>query len=428
MKEQKQNDVLNDLENANLEESYIINENASKKRNNARDWIRTVALMSCFFIAAFAIFSIPNIKKLFSPSLPTYDTPILSAYEIKDMIIFPKQNDFAGPVFSLVIFEEDSDKELVLNSIPDTEYSEIYRYKGGNATFKDMYAKNMLYAASNGKISDITEAEPTSIDGYDEAYAIDQSTFIEFYYYDSYSAEIRINQKYDKDSHTFSITFNKSSYSLDMDMSDSELEAALEPLKNDLFEIFNVSFSDVKISQSSHIRSIVYCDDPEAIQDSDRVVITLITDQRIMLTYCSPKPYFEEKNKEHIANAKLISLEDAEELLYKGYFYCCYGTSDHCPLCMSESIGRIYFDRYDHVSFEYSHRGDSEGYEYAIGIPYYVFYKEVSDEEYLKWLKGDYFNPNNAYEVTETVYVRAYVPAIEVSGYADYFASKAQLN
>ena len=42
MKEQKQNDVLNDLENANLEESYIINENASKKRNNARDWIRTL--------------------------------------------------------------------------------------------------------------------------------------------------------------------------------------------------------------------------------------------------------------------------------------------------------------------------------------------------------------------------------------------------
>ena len=145
-----------------------------------------------------------------------------------------------------------------------------------------------------------------------------------------------------------------------------------------------------------------------------------------MLTYCSPKPYFEEKNKEHIANAKLISLEDAEELLYNGYFYCCYGTSCDCPLCQKDQETRIYFDRYDHVSFEYSHGGDSDGYEYAIGIPYYVFYKEVSDEEYLKWLHGEYHD--SWPEVKERVYVKAYVPAIKVSGYIDYFTSKAQLN
>ena len=79
-----------------------------------------------------------------------------------------------------------------------------------------------------------------------------------------------------------------------------------------------------------------------------------------------------------------ISLEEAEELLKKGYVFC-----GGCPFCMAEN-DIVDFTDYDGVGLE--HRGN---------IPFYTFYKSVGD---------------GAFAYTS-------VPAIRVSGLEEYFST-----
>lgn len=427
MKDTDKNDALNN------------DVNVLKKKTTKKEWLRAISLFACFCIVAGTVFSIPTIQKHLKhlKRVPTYDEPMFSAYEIEDMITYVQRNDFMGPLNSLVVFQEDDDEELVINPITDEQYAEIYRYKGGKSAFRRLFLKEMIYAASNGEVTEIPEKIPTSTSTRIEDYAAGENTLVELRFNDNfndrYSAVFKLTLQDDEDSKGGKLTFNQKNYCFDANMSDTEIEQSLTPLKNDLSEIFNVSYSEIKINRHNSYWNIYFYNKTSTDDDflESRVnldyIEIMIQHNKILITYGTPITLFEEKHKEHIANAKLISLEDAAELLYKGYYYCCKHDSCHCPLCQSDQVGKVNFDRYDHVSFDYSHNSYNESYEYEIGIPYYVFYRSLSDEEYLTWLHGDYYDPNNAYEVNETVYVRAYVPAIEVSGYEEYFAEKAYL-
>ena len=69
--------------------------------------------------------------------------------------------------------------------------------------------------------------------------------------------------------------------------------------------------------------------------------------------------------------------------------------------------GKVDFEGYDFVDIEYVF-----GYEYetgnpTVGIPFYAFYKNIGTSE----------NGN-------TIYAKTYVPAVQVSGYDEYFESQ----
>jgi hypothetical protein len=96
----------------------------------------------------------------------------------------------------------------------------------------------------------------------------------------------------------------------------------------------------------------------------------------------------------------MISLKKAEELLCKGYVF----GGHSCPICMSEQ-SPVDFEEYDYVNLEYV-----RGYnEYSELIPFYAFYKYIGDDS-----GGN------------KVFAKTYVPAIEVSGYEEYFESQAK--
>jgi len=102
-----------------------------------------------------------------------------------------------------------------------------------------------------------------------------------------------------------------------------------------------------------------------------------------------------------IARTKMLTLEEAEELLYKGYVF----GGHTCKLCMAEQA-KVDFEGYDYVGLEYVFGKDNNYYD-TVGVPFYVFYKLIETEEL----------------ETHTVYTYAktYVPAVKVSGLDEYF-------
>lgn len=99
----------------------------------------------------------------------------------------------------------------------------------------------------------------------------------------------------------------------------------------------------------------------------------------------------------------MISLSDAEALLYNGYVF----GGHSCNLCMAAQ-DKISFKGYDYVGFEYVF-GRTAGGELTDGVPFYTFYKQI----------GTAKNGN-------LIYAKTYVPAIEVSGYEEYFEAQTE--
>jgi hypothetical protein len=105
-----------------------------------------------------------------------------------------------------------------------------------------------------------------------------------------------------------------------------------------------------------------------------------------------------------IGNAKKISLQDAEKLLYKGYVF----GGHSCPLCMATQE-KISFRGYDYVDIEYVFGYVNKTAKTQIAIPFYAFYKKIGTA------------PNG-----KLIYAKTYVPAIPVSGYTEYFEKQKE--
>ena len=72
-----------------------------------------------------------------------------------------------------------------------------------------------------------------------------------------------------------------------------------------------------------------------------------------------------------IAEAKRISLKDAEALLYNGYVF----GGHSCPLCMAAQ-DKVSFDGYDFVDMEYVFGVDTKTGKPTMAVPFYAFYKK----------------------------------------------------
>ena len=97
----------------------------------------------------------------------------------------------------------------------------------------------------------------------------------------------------------------------------------------------------------------------------------------------------------------MITLDQAEELLYKGYVF----GGHSCELCMLMQE-KVSFEGYDYVDVEYQY--DNEEHP-TVAIPFYAFYKNIGTAQ----------NGN-------TIYAKTLVCAIELSGYNEYFESQIE--
>lgn len=229
---------------------------------------------------------------------------------------------------------------------------------------------------------------------------------------------------------TGSISLGDVNVEVNQAKTDREILKELEVVQEKLFTIFGVEFADAKIVRKYDGYSeyganwlTVYFYDEEAhplnkmsetpISDYIRVGFdnfantsddilsdTILQDVSIM--YRQNRIDVNESYVER-EKLKMISLEDAEAMLCKGYVF----GGHSCPYCMAEQEA-VDFEGYDYVGMTYVTGWDDNGNETEC-VPFYVFYKYIELAE----------NGNQTYAKT-------YVPAIAVSGCEAYFESQKQ--
>ena len=215
---------------------------------------------------------------------------------------------------------------------------------------------------------------------------------------------------------------------IDQSQRDEEIIASLTSIKQKLFAIFGTEFSNAKVVRKYGYRSthgaetvhIYYYNEAahplnkvQTIPVTDYIVITfdnyenwtgdILSADKLIDAKIGYRKYrlTPESHYKTIGKGKLISLEEAEERLSKGYVF---GKS--CQECKSEQ-SEFGCTHYDYVSFEYIGDHDREGINLV--LPFYVFYSKA----------GNTPNGNEKYEIT-------YVCAIEISGLEDYYLNKKE--
>lgn len=210
---------------------------------------------------------------------------------------------------------------------------------------------------------------------------------------------------------------------VDQTQSDEDIIKSLEKVKKILFDVFDTEFSDVEVNRIydnskngvSRISVLFYNASDSRFegytdfrytdyiglyfQPVDRTSYTLrFNCENIYYQQyrCDPDSDF----SPYINKIRQITLNEAEELLRKGYVF----GGHSCPICMSEQA-KVDFENYDHVNINYlSFERQNDFITY---VPFYAFYKEIGVAE----------NGNIKYAVT-------YVPAVEIAGYEEYFESQ----
>ena len=394
MKKKDWNEGLNHIDEELVEEFVSKSEEIERKKRNKSIWLRVVAIASSFAIIVGAIIAIPMKP---TNEIPTWDEPMYSAEEIASI--------FNTNVFESVGMTNQYKQVLVYNghslsidAVPNDKYLGVYKYQSELWQFGNRFLPKLM-----------KELDLEPIDNYD--ISREDSDYIE---YEFDARHIRVS-KYDDGFGAQIILYSNDAFFdpmsgwIDSSLSDQEINRLLEPIKKKLFDIFDVSFSGVNINRDNgrirvrfYNKSVDYPDQTQLLLYPEYISLNFYG-ARVYINYVDSD--YTAKEYSRIANAKKISLEAAEELLYKGYVFCFHT----CSYCMRDQEA-ISFEGYDYVGLEYVfERIGKSRYNEELGIPFYTFYKKLEVRE-----DGT------------TVYAKTYVPAIELSGYEEYFETIAR--
>lgn len=397
------------------------------KRSKKTVLLRWSAIAACFLLLVAVVWDI-----LAPPRIPVYKNALYTAEEIGNILGY-NQPTLGGTTSDYETICVSSAEQLNITPIPFMTYLPIYQEnyqyneppKDLNETEFTDFISSRFPLISDGLGVDFPEFEiehdDWSIDcsfkaGRHFGIAASQNTLC-----NKISIEIYENPYPGR-----RIIWNDQTIQIIDCQSDAEIEETLSSLKVQLFQAFGVSFSDIKIvrSYTEFGSDRVFCisvyfynkaDSPlneeghplnsiRSTPFSDSIVLRfyhLSTIPNNPAMWCDRIEYIQYRSDptEHYsqsAQARCISLKDAEALLYHGYVF----GGHTCPICRNAQDG-VDFRDYDYVGLKYI---AGRGAEY---IPFYTFYKKIGTAE----------NGNEIYAYT-------YVPAIEVSGYKEYFESQ----
>lgn len=213
---------------------------------------------------------------------------------------------------------------------------------------------------------------------------------------------------------------------IDQRQSDGEILSSLAAVRESLSRMFGVFFPDAKIVRSYggvskygaewvHIyfyeESAHTLNTFSAVPVSDYIGLSFrnvrqspgdqVSDSvltNVTVTYRENRSAPEEECL-RTDSVRQITVKEAEALLLRGYVFGRHA----CPICMKE--GRpVSFEQYDFVGLEYVFQTEGKEGRATVGMPFYVFYKETGVSD----------NGN-------TIFAKAYVPAIEIGGCVEYF-------
>ena len=308
-----------------------------------------------------------------------------------------------------------NEKYLGIKPIPDDKTCGIYEIK----SYYKVFDENKLKGFIDGMLPQLISAidSTATVPQYEIIRNATHSGSADF---EAVGCEFEFSQAYERfmfrlraSARNQTISLNGKTLEVDRRNTDEEILESLEPIKSSLFEIFGVEFSGAKIerryseSDSNGFISVTvtyYSENQDGVKDGKSISIEFEKfvgdDESDFLRNVSIEyEYREETNAEKLYDVELISLAEAEELLYKGYVF----GSHCCPICMN-SQGKISFEDYDFVGFKYMYGYTNDKRVYRVAAPFYEFYKEIGITE----------NGNK-------IYAKTYVAAFEVEGMDVYF-------
>ena len=440
MKQTEWNEGMNHLD-SDLVERYVEKKDQLLRRGRAakKTWLRVGIVAACFLILVSAALTVPMPQKdpYMDPYFPSGDAwvPIIDS-NVKDTILRADEvgnalrntDSFGTNQYTKVY--APSPEYLGLIPLPNAEYLPIYSINQSTPSESelDSFVQNYLDAATSffgigANEYELEKGEFLDSDTYYAAKVEDRDT-------GSYKAiyfNTRENSLYLSyyNSHESRLTLNGSMVSILKTDTDEQIREKLQDTIDYVCASFGMEYTEIKIcrhySSDNRVMSfVIYLYSPEEANFPSNFSSHPMSQDYISLAFCTPwdngsNYYNWEGNKEeaflcrfllnrattawseyyHIdAKSKMLTLEEAEQLLEKGYVF----GGHSCPLCMAKQP-EVDFTDYTCVGFEYV--ADSKG---RILVPFYTFYKYI----------GENYNG-------ETTFAKTYVPAVQVEGLEEYF-------
>lgn len=409
MNEQQWNEALNEIDEELVENYVQQKEGYARKKNRRKIWRRVGATAACLcLVLGMVIF-------LGRDDRPDPNIPINSDHSHSHVTLWGlfATNDSTNSYRKIYVADSSY---LNLSQIPEEETVELYR----RVLNKELDRKGLETTLSTvvSKLEDYLDVEMPEFEIKERENEMRVSTEPEGFWFEARQNPESESYLIVTQSSAEAIYLGDEIVQIDQTLSDAEIVASLESVKKKLFDIFGVSFTDVRIERyfdgySQHgatsISAFFYnaADEPFKTnfwdQSSDYICLAFPnrsdsskegSDDVIFgrkITYLKNRDDYES-----VKSLRKITLEEAEKLLKDGF---CFGAS--CPLCMANQR-EIDFENYDYVEFSYVI--GMEGNVENMGFPFYVFYKQI----------GTAKNGN-------LIYAQTYVPAIEVKELAEYF-------
>lgn len=436
MKEQEFLDGVSRIESDVVEHFVSMDNRLQAKAGKTKaTWLRLGAIAACvaLIVGATVAVVIPMLRKDhgigMEPYFPTgepwspvihetVDDVVLSADEIGDMMgAFTYYRDTTNQYTKVYA---TSPQYLYLLPLPNAEYLPIYFRKLPEPSKADLESFINEYLDT---VTDIFGIDHTAYEIKKEEYGYhaelrDDDEHIRF----STRKEYVCFEKYAL--HQRRMLLNGEMVSFLESDTDEQIKEKLQPTIDFICDSFGKAYDSVKIIRSysyDQLKTVMvylYTAEEtifpenfyEAPMSSEYMALTFYTDWG-KGTYCnwggskdeaflSSVALFkavDDLNQayEVTAKAKMISLEEAEALLKKGYVF----GGHSCPLCMAMQP-EVDFSDYTCVDIEYVSDGRS-------GIPFYAFYKYMGETaDGIGW------------------YAKTYVPAVEVKSLEKYFRSQ----
>jgi hypothetical protein len=406
-----------------------------EKKNTKGVWLRFGSLAACLVLIVSAVIVVPMMREDIEPYIPTEDgwSPIIGA-NVRDVVlsadevgkVFDMETDGNGTNQYTKIYAS-SPEYLGLDPLPNAEYLPLYSTnhftlsKSEFQNFIDEYWDSATaFFAIDTKNYEIEKGETWAGAIYYAAKVSENEKYLRFTavgnkfcfrYYDFCEDRLKIND---------------SMVSILESDTDEQIKEKLQETIATVCASFGKQYTNIKIcrqysyQQLDGITVYLYSDEEtifpsnfsESPMTSDYMTLTFHTDWGSGTRYdwggSKDEAYLIEVSLNEIARpwneyytvdakATMLTLEEAEQLLEKGYVF----GGHSCPLCMAEQA-YVDFSDYTYVDIEYV--SDEKG---EICIPFYAFYKYLGETQY-----------------GVRMYAKTYVPAVVVSGYDEYFESQ----
>ena len=421
MKKQEWQEGLSHLD-PSLVEEYVIQKDALAVKRRRKAVLCSVGAVATCLLLVATLVVIPLLRGMFDkpPVIPTIEGAVYSANELAALMQADLYDSVATNAYTEV--EVSSSVYLNLGTLFDGEYLKLYHYEsdpqGEDKKALKKIEKHCIPNIVEAIGGEMSQSDKRSIDTPNgEHYLLVSQR-------DGATQVVLRNRSVEE-----SIFLYGERIEIDQRQSNEEIIASLGSIREKLCDVFDVSFSDAKVtrefdswSQHGAARIDVYfyneSDHPlNAVQDvpiSDYVMVSfenrnntsdaIVSDDvlaRATVYYRQHRKSAEEEYSPY-AYAKKITLQEAEALLYQGYVF-----GNHvCEICMAAQ-DKVSFEDYDYVEMEYLFLDGDTNNLPKVGIPFYVFYKKLRETPY-----------------GIQIYAKTHVAAIEISDYDSYFAEQ----